>query len=73
MERFFLGRAGAIVYLMERRRAWFAKITAASSGNVELESAQIDMIERLVLDVRAGRVREFELHHPKPVAVFVTD
>lgn len=68
-----MGRAGAVTYLMERRRAWFANIAAASSGNVELESAQIEMIERLVLDVRAGRVRQFELMHPEPVAVFVTD
>lgn len=68
-----MGRSGAIIYLMERRRAWFEKIAATSSGNVELESAQIELIERLVLDIRAGRVRAFELKHPNPVAVFVTD
>lgn len=66
-------RAGAVIFLMQRRRVWFEKIAAASSGNLELESAQIEMIERLVLDIRAGRVRAFELKHPKPVAVFVTD
>ena len=68
-----MGRGSAVTYLPGRRRAWFEKMAATTSGNVELESKQIDLIERLVLDVRAGRVRSFELTHPKPVAIFVTD
>lgn len=68
-----MGRGSAVTYLLGRRRAWFEKLAATASGNVELESKQIELIERLVLDVRAGRVRSFELTHPKPVAIFVTD
>jgi hypothetical protein len=62
-----------VTYLIARRRAWFATITATPSGNVELESRQLELLERLILDVRAGRVRSFELTQPKPVSVVVTD
>ena len=68
-----MGRGSAVTYLLGQRRTWFAKISAASSGNVEMESRQIELIERLILDVRAGRVRTFELTQPKPVAIFVTN
>jgi hypothetical protein len=73
MEKFFMGRGSAVTYLIARRRAWFATITATPSGNVELESRQLELLERLILDVRAGRVRSFELTQPKPVSVVVTD
>jgi len=73
MERFFMARGSAVTYLLGQRRAWFAKISAAQSGNVEMESRQIELIERLILDVRAGRVRTFELTQPKPVTIFVTN
>ncbi|SDH56198.1 hypothetical protein [Paraburkholderia phenazinium] len=68
-----MGRGSAVTYLIARRRAWFATITATPSGNVELESRQLELLERLILDVRAGRVRSFELTQPKPVSVVVTD
>jgi hypothetical protein len=73
MERFFMGRGSAATYLLGQRRAWWAKTSATSGGNVEMESRQIALLERLILDVRAGRVRTFELTHPRPVAIFVTD
>ncbi|MGA3246928.1 MAG: hypothetical protein ABSD12_01930 [Paraburkholderia sp.] len=73
MERFFMGRGSAVTYLLGQRRTWFAKISAASSGNVEMESRQVELIERLILDVRAGRLHTFELTHPKPVAIFISD
>lgn len=68
-----MGRGRAVTYLLERRRAWFAKMQTTQSGNVEAEQKEIEMLERLVLDVRAGRVRTFELTRPKPVVIFVTD
>lgn len=68
-----MGRGRAVMYLMERRRAWFAAIAATTSGTVEMESRQIELLDRLILDVRAGRVRSFELTEPKPVTVFVTN
>ena len=67
------GRGSAVTYLLARRRAWFAAIADTSRGNIEMESREIEQIERLILDVRAGRVRAFELTQPKRVAIFVTD
>ena len=68
-----MGRGSAVTYLLEQRRAWFARISATSTGNVEMESRQLELLDRLILDVRAGRAHTFELTHPKPVAIFVTD
>jgi hypothetical protein len=72
MEQFFMRRGSAVTYLLERRHAWFARIAGTPSGNVEMESREIERIERLILDVRAGRVHAFELTQPKRVAIFVT-
>ena len=51
----------------------FEKIEAAASGDVELESHRVQLLDRLVLDVRVGRIRSFELSHPKAITVLVTD
>ncbi len=68
-----MGRASAVTYLLGHRRAWLAHIEATSSGSVEPAWRHVETIERLVLDVRAGRVRALELAEPKPVTIFVTD
>jgi hypothetical protein len=73
MERFFMRRESAVTYLLDQRRAWLAKISSTSSGNVETESRQLELLDRLILDIRAGRIHTFELTHPKPVSIFVTD
>jgi hypothetical protein len=73
MERFFMGRGSAVAYLLEQRRAWFAKISASPSGNMETEARQIELLDRLILDVRAGRLHTFKLTHPEPVAIFITN
>jgi hypothetical protein len=73
MDRFFMRRARAVWYLLDCRREWSGRIGPAHIGDVEFESQQLDLIDRLVLDVRAGRVHSFELAHPKAVAIFVTD
>lgn len=68
-----MGRGSAVAYLLQRRRTWFAAIAATPSGNLAMESRQMELLERLILDVRAGRVRSFELTQPKSVAVFITN
>jgi hypothetical protein len=73
MDRFFMQRASAVLYLLKRRREWLGMVEAAKTGDVEFESQQLDLIERLILDVRAGRVNAFELDHPTAIAVFVSD
>jgi hypothetical protein len=48
------------------------KIAAATSGDVQLQR-EVEFLERLVLNVRAGRLSTFELTHAKAVAVVITD
>ncbi|MGF6773646.1 hypothetical protein P3T18_006160 [Paraburkholderia sp. GAS199] len=66
-------RTSAVTFLVERRRTWLGKIAAKPSGDVEQETREVDSIERLILDVRAGRVSAFELTDSRAVAVIVTD
>ena len=73
MDRFFLRRASAVLYLLDCRRAVLEEIAATPSGDVESEFQGIELIERLILDVRAGRIHAFGLDHPKAVKVFVSD
>ncbi|WP_248295488.1 hypothetical protein [Paraburkholderia sp. UYCP14C] len=70
---FFMRRSSAVLFLLRHRREWSARVEAAQTGDVELETQQLDLIDRLVLDVRAGRVGAFELDHPKSIKVFVSD
>lgn len=66
-------RARAVQYLLDRRREWLERVEAAKTSKAEFESQQLNVIDRLIRDVRAGRVDAFELDHPKVVAVFVSD
>jgi hypothetical protein len=73
MDRLFLTRASAVSYLLNRRRALLEGIAVTPSGNVEPEFQGAGLIERLIPDVRAGRVHAFRLDHSKAVTVFVSD
>jgi hypothetical protein len=73
MERYFVRRMSAVAFLLDRRREWFEKISLSPTDDVEFETQQLDLIDQLVFDVRAGRVDSFELHHPTPVAMFISD
>ena len=66
-------RARAVQYLLDRRREWLERVEAAKTDKVEFEAEHLNVIDRLIRDVRAGRVDTFELDHPKAVAVFVSD
>jgi hypothetical protein len=57
-----------VLFLLNRRRALLEEIAVTPSGNVELESKGVELIERLILNVRA-----FGLDHPTAVTVFVSD
>jgi hypothetical protein len=73
MDRFFLLRARAVWYLLDCRREWSGRVESVHTGDIEFEAQQLDLIDRLVLDVRAGRVHSFALAHHKVAAIFVTD
>jgi hypothetical protein len=71
MERYFMRRARAVGYLLDCRREWL-KITASPNGDIEFEADQIELIDQLIRDVRAGRVRTFKLAHPRVVSIYVS-
>ncbi len=57
IERLFMSRRAAIVSLIEHRRDIVRAITDAPSDKV---TQQLHVLDRLILDVRAGRVDVFE-------------
>jgi hypothetical protein len=73
MERYFVRRTRAVAFLLACRRELFEKIGSSPTGNVEFETQQLDLIDRLVRDVRAGRVDSFELDQPKAVVIFISE
>lgn len=73
MERFFLSRASAVAYLLGMRRATPGGIDNLRVGEADVRLQELDTLDRLLLDVRAGRVREFRLDKPQAIEVTVTD
>jgi hypothetical protein len=71
MERYFMRRVRAVAYLLDCRRGWL-KITASPNGDIAFEADQIELIDQLIRDVRAGRVRTFELAHPRAISIYVS-
>jgi hypothetical protein len=62
-----------VLYLLNRRRALLEEPAATPSGSIEPEFQGVELIEQMILDVRAGRVHAFELDRPQAVTVFVSD
>jgi hypothetical protein len=73
MDRFFMQRASAVAYLMDRRRRWLQKIETTPGGDVEFERQEIELLARLILDVRAARVNTFQFTRPQAVEIYVSD
>ncbi|CAN0619741.1 conserved protein of unknown function [Burkholderia multivorans] len=67
-------RANAIGYLLARHRQLVAKkMGAGMRGDAEFDGdKEIAQLDRLVLDVRAGRIREFRLAEPESIEIIVT-
>jgi len=72
---------GAVLYAACQRRQFPAgaatpmpRQDCVRNGRWDLDQQrEVELIERLVLDVRAGRLSTFELKQAKAVAVIVTD
>ncbi len=73
MQRFFMTRARAVAYLLVMRRAMPDGIDNLLVDEADSRLQELDMLERLLLDVRAGRIREFRLNEPEAVEIVVTD
>ncbi len=66
-------RASAVAHLVRCRRLLLDEIAASPSGDIEYESERMDGIDRLLVAVRAGRVRQFEVTHSPYSEIHVTD
>lgn len=73
MQHFFMTRASAVAYLLGLRRAMPDGIVDLRVGEADVRMQEVDMLDRLLLDVRAGRIREFRLDKPEAIEVVVTD
>ena len=66
-------QANAIGYLLARRRRLVEKMDAGMRGDAAFNgNEEIAQLDRLVLDVRAGRIREFRLDGPESIEIIVT-
>lgn len=73
MDRFFMSRSRAISLLVETRQSMLAEADHSSSPTeTQRMRVAVGQIDRLLLDVRAGRTREFELSGPTPMRVVVS-
>ncbi|SEF11901.1 hypothetical protein SAMN02787142_7791 [Burkholderia sp. WP9] len=73
MQHFFMTRASAVAYLLGVRRAMPEGIDHLRVGEADVRLQEVDTLNRLLLDVRAGRIREFRLDKPEAIEVMVTD
>lgn len=73
MERYFMSRTSAIGLLVDTRQALVAHMHDNPPDEAERNQQMIQQVERLLLDVRIGRTREFRLEFPNRIDVVVND
>jgi len=71
MERYFMSRTSAIALLVDTRRA-LAADSHETSLNGTARNQMLQEVERLLLNVRVGRTREFDLEFPTRIHVIVS-
>jgi hypothetical protein len=73
MERYFMSRTSAVGLLVDTRQALVADMHDKPPHDAERSQQMIHEVERLLLDVRVGRTREFRLEFPNRMHVVVSD
>jgi hypothetical protein len=73
MERYFMSRTSAVGLLVDTRQALAANLHEKPPQEAERNQQMLQEVERLLLDVRVGRTREFELVFPSRMHVIVSD
>jgi hypothetical protein len=73
MERYFMSRTSAVALLVDARRAITQQREDKFAHDASHYERLLGEVERLLLDVRVGRVLEFDLEFPSPVHVIVAD
>ena len=66
-------RASAVAYLMDRRHRSLEQIDAMRDEDHASARREIDLLDRLILDVRAARVCTFQFSHPQAVAIYISE
>ena len=72
MEHFFMPRRRAVALIVRVRNELLAKAAERLPVDAEPLYDTADQLERLLLDVRACRVDEFELNQPTTVHVTIS-
>jgi hypothetical protein len=73
MDRLFMTREEAVRVLLEAHTAASGHSAAALVKHFGDRSARLEELDRLLLDVRAGRVDEFRLHPNDKTEISITD
>ncbi len=68
-----MSRTSAIGLLVDARQALAADLHDKPSPGGQSSEQMLRDVERLLLDVRVGRTREFQLEFPNRVHVIVSD
>ncbi len=68
-----MSRLSAIALLVDTRRALAADLHEKPQHDKQRSEQSLHEVERLLLDVRVGRTREFELEFPSRMHVIVSN
>ncbi len=68
-----MSRRSAVGLLVDTRQTLAKGLHEKAQQEVERNQQRLQEVERLLLDVRAGRTREFQLAFPNPIHVIVSD
>lgn len=73
MDRIFMTREEAIRVLLEAHEAASGNTAAALVRSTNGKSAKLEALDRLLLDIRAGRVDEFRINANDSTRISITD
>jgi hypothetical protein len=73
MEQCFMSRTSAVALLVQKRRAIFDGLKDKAAHEMSREEQTLKTLERLLLDVRIGRIREFDIENPMPLHIIISD
>lgn len=68
-----MSRSSAVALLVDTRQALRARFGDKASPEAQHVERMLLEVERLLLDVRAGRTFAFDLEFPSPLHVIVSD
>ena len=73
MERYFMSRTSAVALLVDTRQMLSANLHEKPQSESDRHQRMLQEVERLLLNVRVGRTREFDLEFPSRIHVIVSN